>query len=115
MKTINIAGFSMIVFVATLVLAALVVSPLLLLPIIAVIAAVAGGLWLQKQKPAFFKYVHPLGMPLGIAFGVVSGAGLQWIRDGGVAQGAAGGLLLGIIAFGPVFSQWLSRRSSKSV
>lgn len=59
-------------------------------------------------------YVHPVGMPLGVTFGIVLSATLQWIRDGGLAQGAAIGLIFGVAVFGPAFSRILSRRSSSS-
>jgi hypothetical protein len=51
-------------------------------------------------------------MALGIIFGVVVSAALQWVRDGGVVQGATIGLMLGLAVFGPVFGRWLARKSS---
>lgn len=57
------------------------------------------------------KYVHPIGMTLGILFGIALSATLQWVRDGGVMPGAAIGLVLGVVAFGPGFSRWMSRKA----
>jgi hypothetical protein len=69
---------------------------------------------MDKISPSAQKYVHPIGYPLGILFGIALSATLQWIRDGGVAQGTAIGLVLGVGVFGPSFSRLLSRKTTKT-
>jgi tetrahydromethanopterin S-methyltransferase subunit G len=69
---------------------------------------------MNKIGPSVRKYFHPIGMPLGILFGIVLSAALQWIRDGGVAQGAVIGLVLGLAVFGPVFSQWMNPKTTNT-
>ncbi len=49
----------------------------------------------KTQQPKPKRTLAP-GMLIGIIVGTLLGAGLQWIRDGGVVQGAVIGLVLGL-------------------
>ncbi len=69
---------------------------------------------MSKNVPTVKKLFQPLGMFLGILFGIVLSGGLQWLRDGGVAHGAAIGLVLGVAVFGPAFNHLLSKNRNET-
>ena len=69
---------------------------------------------MSKNTFTLKKLFQPLGMFLGILFGIVLSAGLQWLRDGDMRQGAAIGLVLGVAVFGPAFNHLLSRNRNET-